>query len=81
VPPNLFLTLLDKFELDFSYNKYKQSAVQICKTFDLTPTSILWFTKHDSYRTDLKTYVSDYYFLDDFVCIRKLLDYKDKYFW
>ena len=81
VPPNLFLSLIDKFELDFSYNKYKQSAVQICKTFDLTPTSILWFTKHDSYRTDLKTYVSDYYFLDDFVCIRKLLDYKDKYFW
>ena len=81
IPPNVFMKLIDEFELDFVYEKYKKSADQLCKTFELQPTSVLWFTKHKRYKTNLKEHISKYYFLDDFVCLRKLLDYKDKYFW
>ena len=81
VAANMFMKLIEKFELDFVYDKYKQSAEQICKTFQLQPTSVLWFTKHNDIKHDTNEYISKYYFLDDFVCIRKLLDFKDKYFW
>lgn len=81
VAANMFMKLIDQIELDFVYNKYKQSADQICKLFQLTPTTVLWFTKHHSVKHDKNKYISPHYFLDDFVCIRKLLDFKGKYFW
>ena len=81
VAANMFMKLIDQIELDFVYDKYKNSSDQICKTFDLEPTTVLWFTKHDLVKHDEKKYISPHYFLDDFVCIRKLLDFKDKYFW
>ena len=81
VAANMFMKLIKQFELDFVYDKYKQSAEQICKTFQLQPTTVLWFTKHHEVKHDANEYISKYFFLDEFVCLRKLLDFKDKYFW
>ena len=81
VAANMFMQLIKQFELDFIYDKYRPSAEQICKTFQLQPTTVLWFTKHHEVKHDTNEYISRYFFLDDFVCLRKLLDFKDKYFW
>ena len=81
VAANMFMQLMKQFELDFVYDKYKPSAEQICKTFQLQPTTVLWFTKHHEVKHDANEYISRYYFLDDFICLRKLLDFHGKYFW
>jgi len=81
VAANMFMKLIEQVELDFVFEKYKQSADEIRDTFDLSPTTVLWFTKHPSVKHDKNEHISPYYFLDDFVCIRKLLDFKGKYFW
>jgi len=81
VGANLFMKLIDSFPLDYIYNKYKDQAQSIRDLFALEKTSVLWFTKHELYQHDNNKHISEYYFLDDFVCIRKLLDYHGKYFW
>ena len=45
----------------------------------IQPTTVLWFTKHHEVKHDANEYISRYYFLDDFVCLRKLLDFHGKY--
>ena len=77
----VFMKLLKKFDIDYIYNYYRQDADSICKQFDLEKTSVLWFTKHKNYKHDPECYISDYYYLDDFVCIRELLAHKGKHFW
>jgi hypothetical protein len=79
--PNIFLKLIEKFEVDHTYNRYKDEAESICKKFELDKTNILWFTRHKAYKHDVRSHTSKHYFLDDFVCIRKLLDFKNKYWW
>ena len=81
LPPNMFLHLIDKFSFDYVYNTYSEDAESICKTFGLEKTSVLWFMKHKSVKHDTNGYISKHYYLDEFVCIRKLLEHKDKYFW
>ena len=81
VGANVFMKLLEKFPFDYAYDKYKTPAEQIRRTFDLEPTSVLWFTRNDLYTHDPAEHISRHYYLDDFVCIRKLLDFKGKYFW
>ena len=81
VAANMFMKLIGQVELDFVFDKYKNSADEIRNTFDLSPTTVLWFTKHQEVDHDKNLYISPYYFLDEFVCIRKLLDFKGKYFW
>lgn len=81
VGANVFMRLLDMFPFDYAYDKYHVPAEQIRHTFELEPTSVLWFTKSDHYKHDPEEHISKYYHLDDFVCLRKLLDFKDKYFW
>lgn len=78
---NIFMKLIDKFSFGYIYNTNKDSVADIMQTFDLEPTSVLWFTKHPSAVHDTKGHISQHYFLDEFVCIQKLLDYKGKYFW
>ena len=78
---NIFMKLIDKFSFGYTYNTNKDSVADIMQTFDLEPTSVLWFTKHPSAVHDTKGHISQHYFLDEFVCIQKLLDFKGKYFW
>jgi hypothetical protein len=77
----VFMTLLKQFPIDYVYDKYKQDAELMCEKFNLEKTSVLWFTKRKDYSHDPDCLISDHYFLDDFVCIVHLLQYKDKYFW
>jgi len=81
VPPNVFLQLIDQFPFDYVYERYNKDTISLCETFDLDRTSVLWFCKHESITHDENEHISRYYYLDDFVCTRKLLEYKDKYFW
>ena len=81
IQPNIFFKLIEKFDVDHTKNKYQQNINDICKKFDLEPTEVLWFTRHESTANNEKGYINQHYFLDDFVCIRKLLDHKDEYFW
>jgi hypothetical protein len=79
--PNIFLKLTEKFAVDYTYNRYEDEANSICKKFNLDKTNVLWFTKHKTYKHNVRSHTSEHYFLDDFVCIRKLLDFKNKYWW
>ncbi len=81
VPPNMFLILMDQFSYDYVYDKYVDHAKEIRQYFGLEKTSVLWFTKHESAQHDTNEYINKHYFLDEFVCLRKLLDFKNKYFW
>ncbi len=80
IPANLFMHLLEKFSLDYVYDKYKDKVQDLRRTFDLTQSPILWFTKHKSYvRNDPPIFPG--YYMDEYVCVRKLLDHKDKHWW
>ena len=81
ISANVFLKLMEIYKLDYVYNKYKPIADKIMKTFDLSSTSVLWFTKHKDIEHNKEQPIWPYYFLDDFVCLRKLFDYHGKYFW
>tara|TARA_B100000424_G_scaffold23247_1_gene16487 strand:- start:1201 stop:2247 length:1047 start_codon:yes stop_codon:yes gene_type:complete len=78
---NMFVKLIDKFSFDHIYETVKDARLEIMKTFKLEPTSVLWFTKHESAKHDEEGHISKHYFLDEFVCIQKLLDFKGKYWW
>ena len=77
---NMFVKLIDKFGFDHIYETVKDARAEIMKTFKLEPTSVLWFTKHESVKHDNNPIFPGYY-MDEFVCLRKLLDFKDKYWW
>lgn len=79
--PNIFLKLIEYFSCDYTYKKYIQDITEINSKFNLTPTEVLWFTENDVVKLNEKGHISDHYFLDEFVCIRKLLDHKGEYFW
>ena len=81
ISANVFMHLIQQFELDYVFDKYRPLAVEIMRHFDLEPTSVLWFTLHDNVKHDIKNPIWPYYYLDDFVCLRKLFDFKGKYFW
>jgi len=81
VPVNVFMKLIDQFEIDYTYNQHKTNHRNICKKFDLAPTEVLWFTKHKNVMHDHRHYISNHFYLDDFVCVVNLLNHKDKYFW
>jgi|ETN01SMinimDraft_4_1059930.scaffolds.fasta_scaffold14761_4 hypothetical protein len=81
VEANIFLNLIKKYSYDFIFEKYKEDAKSICKTFNLKPTEVLWFTKHESAQHKENNYITKHFFLDDFICIRKLLEHKGEYFW
>ena len=59
----------------------KTKVEDIHKTFNLVPTPVLWFAQHDSAVHDTKGHISKHYYLDEFVCVEQLLNYKGKYFW
>ena len=40
-----------------------------------------WGDKNDVTKLNEKGHISEHYFLDEFVCIRKLIDHKGEYFW
>ena len=81
ISANVFMNLMKSYKLDYVYDKYKPIAERLMTMFDLRPTSVLWFTLHDHVKHDPKKHIWPGYFLDDFVCLRKLLDYQGKYFW
>ncbi len=80
-PASLFMKLIEEFSFDYVYNKHKRSAQEINDTFDMLPTNVLWFSIHKNVKHNDLQQISDYYYLDDFVNIKKLLDFKGKYWW
>tara|TARA_A100001011_G_scaffold189791_1_gene198291 strand:+ start:1397 stop:2731 length:1335 start_codon:yes stop_codon:yes gene_type:complete len=78
---NMFMKLIDKFSFGHIYETVKDARAKIMQTFNLESTPVLWFTKHESAIHDDKGHISKHYFLDEFVCIQKLLDFKGKYWW
>jgi hypothetical protein len=76
----IFFQLMEHFDVDWTYNYFKDDADEICSTFDLKKTNILWFTKKQN-RSETKKYVGKHYHLEEFVSLVKLLQYKNKYFW
>ena len=78
---NMFMKLIDKFSFGHIYEAVKDARAEIMQTFNLESTPVLWFTKHESALHDDKGHISKHYFLDEFVCIQKLLDFKGKYWW
>ena len=81
VSANMFTKLIDHISLDYVYNDNKTKVEDIHKTFNLVPTPVLWFAQHDSAVHDTKGHISKHYYLDEFVCVEQLLNYKGKYFW
>jgi len=81
IPVNVFFKLIDKFDFDYSYNRYKTDQKNVCDQFGLKPTNVLWFATHDQVKHNYENYISGHYFLDDFVCVVELLNHKGKYFW
>lgn len=81
IPINVFDKLIEKFPLDYIIDKQKSNHKSICKTFGLTPTDVLWFTRHENFKHDSQHYISKHFYLDDFVCVVNLLNNKDKFFW
>ena len=80
IPANLFMTLLELFPFDYVYDKYVDQVDSLRQKFNLTQSPVLWFTKHESVKHDDNPIFPGYY-MDEFVCLRKLLDFKDKYWW
>jgi hypothetical protein len=78
---NAFMKLLEKFNFDYVFDTYKLDHAELCRNFDFEPTGILWFVKHNRVKHDDNHYISQHYFLDDFVCVVELLNHKGKYFW
>lgn len=81
IPVNVLIRLIDKFEFDYVYDRYKDDHTELCEAFDLSPTGVLWFAKHNEVNHDTNHYISRHFFLDDFVCLVNLLEHKGKYFW
>ena len=81
ISANVFMKLMQSYSLDYVYDKYKPIAKDIMEKFELEPTCVLWFTRHKDIEHDYENPIWPFYFLDDFVCLRKLLDYHGKYFW
>jgi len=81
ISANVFMNLTRSYELDYVYKKYKSIAVNLMSRFNLHPTSVLWFTLHEDVNHNAKNPIWPYYYLDDFVCLRKLFDFHGKYFW
>ena len=80
IPANLFMKLMESFSFDYVHDKYVKQVESLRKRFDLTQSPVLWFTKHKSVKHDNNPIFPGYY-MDEFVCLRKLLDFKDKYWW
>ena len=80
VPVNVLLKLIDIFQFDYTFDKYIENHKEICKTFSLQTTPVLWFTTHDDV-THNEEIAESHFFLDDFVCVVKLLQHKDYFFW
>jgi len=80
--PNIFLKCIERFSLDHTYEFWKNDCDKIRKVFDLRETEVMWFTLKDGFNyEEFKKHTSEHYSIGDFVCIRKLLDHKDEYFW
>ena len=80
MPPNLFVHLTKKFSFDYIHDKYQEGADKIMHKFDLSPSPVLWFTKHELVKRN-DTPIFPGYYMDEFVCLRKLLEFQGKYFW
>jgi len=79
--PNIFLRMIDNFSYDYVFDKYQKTVDDICKKFSLSKTNVLWFTLDGTDRHDHNGHTSKHNHLDEFVCVKKLLDYQGKYFW
>ena len=80
IPANLFTFLIKKFSFDYVYDRYVNDLKELREMFDLTQSPILWFTQHPSVEHNPDPIFTAYY-MDEYVCVRKLLDYKNKHWW
>jgi hypothetical protein len=76
----LLYNLIDKFDFDYSYNKYIDDHTNICNRFELVKTPVMWFATHKDVTHD-SAIKEPYFYLDELISTVKLLQYKDKFFW
>lgn len=81
VPARAFMKLIEKFGYDFAHDHYVANYKQICEQFELSGTPVLWFTKNADVKHDSENPIYKNFFLDEFVCVVKLLENKNKFFW
>ena len=72
--------LSKQFGFDYTYDYYVEDADEICDTFALDQTSVLWFTTRID-KIPTTKYIGEHYELEEFVSLVNLLEYKGKYFW
>jgi hypothetical protein len=77
---NLLYKLIDKFDFDHTYDKYIDDHTNVCDRFGLIKTPVMWFATHKDVTHD-SDIMEPYFYLDDFVCVVKLLQYTNKFFW
>jgi hypothetical protein len=80
-PASLFMQLIEEYSFDYVFDKHVTSAQEINKTFNMLPTNVLWFSTHKDVKHDDLKPIGNHYYLDEFVNIKKLLDFKGKYWW
>lgn len=81
VEANIFLNLIKQFPIDYTWDKYVNNVNQVNNLFNLSPTDVLWFSTHPSVTHDTAGHISPHYNLDEFVCVRKLLNHMGEHFW
>jgi len=79
--PNIFFEIMKRFSFDYVYDKNKDAVEHLCKKFSLDKTNVLIFTSGKEDRHDHEGHTSKHNHLDEFVCLKKLIDYRGKYFW
>ena len=80
IPFQVFFMLSKQFNFDYTYDYYIEDADELCETFSLDKTSVLWFTRRKDNLPTTK-HIGKHYELEEFVSLVNLLEYKGKYFW
>jgi hypothetical protein len=79
--PNIFFEIMKRFSVDYVHDRHKNTVEHLCKMFSLDKTNVLIFALGQDDRHDYEGHTSKHLNLDEFVCLRKLIDYQGKYFW
>ena len=79
--PNIFFEIMKRFSFDYVHDRHKNTVEHLCQMFSLDKTNVLIFALGKDDRHDYEGHTSKHNHLDEFVCLKKLIDYQRKYFW
>ena len=79
--PNIFFEIMKRFSFDYVHDKHKNTVEHLCQMFSLDKTNVLIFALGKDDRHDYEGHTSKHNHLDEFVCLKKLIDHQGKYFW